>query len=200
MPSALVVRADSPWKTLKEFVDYARMNSGKVSYSTAGIGLSQHLAMERLGLEAGVKFTHAPYKGGMEAVTAILGGHVQALSQPPEWKPYVDNGTLRLLAVYSEQRLAQYPDVATLKEQGYSFSMSAFIALVGPKGVPEDRVKKLADAFKSALDDPDFKKVADTYYMLPVLNDPEEFGKSLKMIDADMKDLLEKVGLSSGKK
>lgn len=195
MPSALVVRSDSPWKTLKDFVEHAKQNPKKVSYSTAGVGLSQHLAMEKLALEAGIDVVHAPYKGGMEAVTALLGGHVQALSQPPEWKPYVDNGTLRVLAVYGDKRMPQYPNIPTLKEQGYNFSMSAFISVVGPKGVPPERAKILADAFRKALDDPDFKTVLDTYFMSAVLNDSETFAKNLIAIDADMKTLVEKAGL-----
>lgn len=194
MPAALVVRSDSPWTTLDEFVEHARENPGRVTYSSAGVGLSQHLAMERLALETGVTFVHAPYGGGMEAVTALVGGHVQATSQSPEWKPYVDDGTLRMLAVYGEERMAEYPEVMTLREQGYDFSMSAIIALVGPSGMSSDRVQILVDAFRGALDDPEFLAAAEAYYMIPSLMPSEEFSEKLHNLDEDMKALIEGIG------
>ena len=115
----LVVKADSPWKTLDEFLDYAKKNPGKVTYSTAGTGSAQYLAMEYLAQVKGIKWTHIPYKGGIAAVTALLGGHVTACAQAVEWKPYVQSGQLRLLAVLGGQRIPTFPNVKTLKELGY---------------------------------------------------------------------------------
>ena len=106
----LVVKADSPWKTLPEFIDYAKKNPGKVTYSTAGTGSAQYLAMEYLAKKEGIKWTHIPYKGGINAVTAVLGGHVTACAQAIEWKPYVESGQLRLLAVLGAERIPAFPN------------------------------------------------------------------------------------------
>src|SRR4030042_6631171 len=79
----LVVRSDSPWNTFKEFIDYAKTNPGKIRYSTAGPGTPQHLVMERLALKEKIKWTHIPFEGGTPAISALLGGHVEASSQTP---------------------------------------------------------------------------------------------------------------------
>lgn len=110
----LVVKSDSPWKTFKDFIDYCKANPGKIRYSTAGPGTPQHLVMERLALKEKIKWTHVPFEGGPQAITALLGGHVEASSQTTEWKKHVEAGTLRLLAVYGEKRMVDFPDCGDL--------------------------------------------------------------------------------------
>ena len=88
----LVVRSDSSWKSFKEFIDYAKVNPGKIRYSTAGPGTPQHLVMERLALEQKIKWTHIPFEGEPQALSALLGGHVEASSQAPGWKKFVEAG------------------------------------------------------------------------------------------------------------
>jgi len=193
--AGLVVRSDSPWKTMKDFVAFAKANPGKVRYSTAGPGMSQHLVMERLGHEENIKWVHIPYGGGVEAVTALLGGHVDACSQVTEWKPYVDAGRLRLLAVYGESRMPHYPEVPTLKDLGYRISLAPFISLTAPKGLPMERAKILANAFKKGMDDPEFNQVRDQFFMASDYKDPEEFAKYLEGLDGEIKTLLRQAGL-----
>jgi tripartite-type tricarboxylate transporter receptor subunit TctC len=135
----LVVQSESPWNTFNEFIEYARNNPGKVRYSTAGPGSPQHLVMERLALKEKVKWTHIPFQGGGPAVTALLGGHVEATSQTTEWKAHVESGRLRLLAVYGEKRMIDFPNVPTLLELGYGISAASLISIAGPKGFPPDR-------------------------------------------------------------
>ena len=85
----LVVQTESPWKTFKDFIDYAKANPGKIRYSTAGPGTPQHLVMERLALKEKIKWTHIPFEGGGPAIAALMGGHVEASSQTTEWKKQV---------------------------------------------------------------------------------------------------------------
>lgn len=133
----LVIRADSPYKSLKDLVAYAGANPNKVKYSTAGAGTPQHLVMLLLGDLLNLKWTHVPFGSGNEAVAALLGGHVDCVSQSAEWKPHVVSGRLRLLVTYGDKRVESFLDVPTLVELGYDIIAPAISSLVGPKGIPE---------------------------------------------------------------
>jgi tripartite-type tricarboxylate transporter receptor subunit TctC len=154
--SGIVVKGDSPWKTLKEFVEYTRKNPGKVSYSTLGVGSPHHLAMEYIAKQEGIQWTHVPFPGSGPALTAILGGHVTAESGDSTWMPHVQQGTLRLLATHTESRMKTFPNVPTLRELGYDFINETVYMLAAPKGTPTTIVEKLDNAFRKAMDDPDF--------------------------------------------
>lgn len=156
---ALAVRANSPWKTFEDLIAYAKANPGKIRYSTSGVGLGQHLAMEYIALKEGIKWTHIPFQGSPQAVAACLGGHVEALSQTPEWKEQVDAGALRLLICWNEKRMPFYPNVPTAKEKGYDFATEAKIAIWAPAKTPKEVVAKLAKAFREAAETEDVKKV-----------------------------------------
>ena len=108
----MVVRSDSPWKTIQEFVKYAKENPNKVTYGTPGVGTNPHLAMEELSILTGIQLVHMPFKGGAEANTALLGGHIDAISDSTSWGPMVDAGKFRLLVTYSPAADAQVPDGA----------------------------------------------------------------------------------------
>jgi tripartite-type tricarboxylate transporter receptor subunit TctC len=123
MAFGLAVKADAPWRTWNEFIAYAKANPGKIRYSTSGVGGAQHLVMERLALKEKIKWTLIPYESGEEAVTALLGNHVEASSQTTTWKKYVDAGRFRLLVFYGEKRMTNYPDVPTLLELGYDITV-----------------------------------------------------------------------------
>ncbi|HSR13105.1 MAG TPA: tripartite tricarboxylate transporter substrate binding protein [Thermodesulfobacteriota bacterium] len=143
----LVVRSDSPWKTLKEFIEYAKANPGKVRYSTAGLGTPMHLVMERLAAMEKIKWTHIPFQGGPQGIAALLGDHVEAYTGPTDWKPQVLAGRLRGLALYAEKRAAGLPQMPTLIEQGYDIVAPGAISLVGPKGIPPEILETLHQAF-----------------------------------------------------
>jgi len=136
----IAVRADSPWKTLPEFVDYAKKNPAKVSFGSPGVGTGGHLAMEELAYLAGIKILHVPYKGGAETNTALLGGHVDIISDSSGWAPLVDSGKFRLLATYTEQRSERFK-VPTVKELGYNMVMPSPVDLFGPKNLPQPIVQ-----------------------------------------------------------
>jgi len=178
----LVVRTETPWKTFKELVDYAKANPGKIKYSTSGAGSFHHLVMEAFSRQEGVKWVHIPYKSGHEATTAILGGHVEVEACSSEWKPYVDSGKLRLLATYNPMRLPKYPNVPTWVELGYPIAASSLIGVVGPKGLSRPVVDKLHGAYRQAMEDPTFKKTMDSFDMPIVYRDPEGLMKDMKEI------------------
>ena len=100
----IVVKKDAPWNTLKELLDYAKANPGKVTYATPGVGVMQHVTMEKLARKEGIKWIHVPQKGGIEVITATMGGHVMVGAETSGWAPQVESGDLRLLAVWTEQR------------------------------------------------------------------------------------------------
>jgi len=191
----LVVRPDSPWKTFKEFVEYAKGHPGKIRYSTAGVGTSQHLVMERLAIKENIKWTHIPFQGGGPAIANLLGGHVEASSQTTEWKSHVEAGRLRLLAVYGEKRMTDFPEVPTLLDLGYDMTAPSIICIVGPKGLSPQIVETLHSAFKKAIEDPDFIMVSRQVDQPPVYRGPQELGKHLVKMNEEVGGLIKKLGL-----
>jgi len=192
----LVVQSDSPWKTLDEFLDYAQKNPGKVTYSTAGTGSAQYLAMEYLAQAKGIKWTHIPYKGGINAVTALLGGHVTACAQAVEWKPYVEAGQLRLLAVLGGQRIPTFPEVKTLKELGYDYEVVSGPGIAGPAGLSPEVVDYLTKAFTTASHDQEFLALLNKLDMLPFLLDKAQFEDYVHKSIPIKRKLVESLGLS----
>src|SRR3954469_12156847 len=119
-PTVLVVRTDGPYKTIKDFVDAAKANPGKINYSSSGVYGTLHVAMEIFANAAGIQLFHVPYQGGGPAVTALLGGQVQALAQGPAAAiGQIRGGKFRALAGWGSQRLKLLPDLPTFKELGY---------------------------------------------------------------------------------
>lgn len=177
-PSMFLVRSDAPWKSLKEFLDYAKKNPNMITVGNSGAGGGVHLVALAFERAAGVRFNHIPFSGGGPSVTALLGGHVNAVSvSPPEGISHVQAGKLKILALFSETRLEMFPDVPTVKEQGIDFAMGMWRGLIAPKGTPPDVIKKLHDAFKQGMDDPVFLKNAkDMAVNLHYLG-PDAFGK-----------------------
>lgn len=177
--SALLVKGDSPWKTFKDFMDYAKKNPGKIKYSSAGVGSGMHIAMEVIAHKDGVKWVHVPHKGSNPARVALLGGHVDANSSGVDWPPFVQSGELRVLATHGEKRSPHFPDVPCLKELGYDFVSETVHTVIGPAGLSQDIVKKLEAAFKKGTESPEFKKVVTQLYLTPRYMDSKQFGQHL---------------------
>jgi tripartite-type tricarboxylate transporter receptor subunit TctC len=174
----ILVRPDSPHKTLKDLLAHIKANPGKVSYMASGLGTSGHIAMEELAVKAGnLKLSHVPSKGDQESSAALLGGHVDFISTSSGFIPLVEAGQLKLLAVYSSKRAKKFPDVPTVNELGYGVIQEAPIAVFGPKGLPADVVKILHDAFKKAMDDPAFVGAMDKFQMPILYMSPTELEK-----------------------
>ena len=156
----VVVRADAPYKTLAELLDYARAHPGEVSYATPGTGTSPHLLMEEVAGKAGVKLLHVPFKGYAEGAQALLGGHVIAHSDSTGWGRFVDAGQMRLLVTFGEKRTKW--NAPTAKELGYDIVSYSPYGIVGPKGMDAAVVRTLHDAFRKTLDDPEHLKTLVT--------------------------------------
>ena len=156
-PTVLVVRTESPWKTLQEFLADARAHPGKISYGSSGNYGTMHMPMEMLGASAGVKLLHVPYTGAGPAVVALLGGNVDAIASGPSTViQHVKAGKLRVLASWGEQRLGSLPDVPTLTESGIPVVFFQWAALFSPAGTPEAVVVRLREAAKATATDARF--------------------------------------------
>jgi tripartite-type tricarboxylate transporter receptor subunit TctC len=177
-PAMLQVRAEAPWKTLTEFIDYARKNPGAITVGNSGAGGGVHLIAAAFEHTAGIKFNHIPFAGGGPSVTALLGGHVNAVSvSPPEGIPHVKAGKLRIIALFSEKRMADFPDVPTVREQGIDFTMGQWRGLGAPKGTPPEIIKILHDAFRKGMEDAAFIKSAESMSVALSYIGPADFGK-----------------------
>ena len=159
----LVVRAESPWKTAREFIEDAKRRPGEISFSSSGVYGTLHMAVELLAHAAGIKLRHVPYAGAGPALTAILGGHVDALaSGPAVVLPHVRAGKLRPLAGWGDQRVAALPEVPTFKELGYpDAEFYIWAGVFAPRGTPEPVLARLRDGLRTAVADPDFKAAMD---------------------------------------
>jgi len=156
-PTVLVVRAESPWKTLDEFVADARKRSAAITYGSSGNYGTMHMPMEMLAANAGIKLLHVPYTGAGPAVVGLLAGNVDALASGPSTViQHVKAGKLRVLAAWGDKRLASLPDVPTLTESGYPVVFFQWSALFAPAGTPEPIVARLRESARAAATDAKF--------------------------------------------
>ncbi len=157
-PTVLVVRAESPWRSVADLVADAKRRPGAITFSSSGVYGTLHMAMELFSHAAGIRLRHVPYAGGGPAVTALLGGHVDALASGPSVViPHLKAGTLRALACWGERRLPALPEVPTLKELGYDAEFYIWAGLFAPKATPPAVLRVLRDAVRQAAADPEFK-------------------------------------------
>ncbi|MBI3085796.1 MAG: tripartite tricarboxylate transporter substrate binding protein, partial [candidate division NC10 bacterium] len=200
-PTILVVRADRPWKSVKEFVEDAKKRPGEISYSSSGVYGTLHMAMEMLSHAAGIKLKHVPYGGAGPALTAILGGHVDTLaSGPAVILPHIKAGKLRPLAGWGSKRVAALPDLPTFKELGYDIEFYIWAGVFAPTGTPDPILKKLRDTVRQAVQEPDFKS-AMTKLETPVAYlDAPEFQKFWDKDAKMLADAIKRVGRIEEKK
>ena len=163
----VTTKADNAFKTWADVIKFAKENPGKVTYATPGTGTTLHIAMEQVAAKEGVKFTQVPFKGGAETNAAVLGGHTMLQADSTSWKPLVEAGQIRLLNIWTAERSKVWPDAPTLKELGYPFVFDSPFGVAGPKGMDPTIVKKLADVFKAAMEDPAAVEVLKRYDMFP---------------------------------
>ena len=156
-PTVLAVRADSPWKTLQDFVVDARKRPGGITYGSSGNYGTMHVPMEMFASSAGVKLLHVPYTGAGPAVIALLGGNIDAVASGPSTViQHVKAGKVRVLASWGDRRLASLPDVPTLTESGYDAVFFQWSGLFAPAGTPEAIIVRLREAARAAAIDPRF--------------------------------------------
>lgn len=157
-PTVLAVRADSPYKSVKDLVEAAKKAPGSIPYGSSGNYGTMHVPMEMFNGAANVKMLHVPFTGAGPAVVALLGGQVEALSTgPSSVMGHIKGGKVRVLATWGESRHPALPDVPTLKELGYDAQFSQWTGLFVPAGTPEPIIAKLREAAKFAVEDPTFQ-------------------------------------------
>ena len=193
----LVVPADSPIKSIKDLVEYAKANPGKFSYGSTGTGTSPHLAVEEFAQRAGITLNHVPFKGNADNMQAILGGHTMAASDATGWAPHVNAGKLRLLATYGSKRTKRWPDVPTLDELGYKTVSDSPFGVCGPKGMDPAVVRTLHDAFKKPLDDPAVLATFDKFDQSVIYMNTEDYTKFARETYAAEKATIERLGMSA---
>ena len=152
----VVVKSDSPFKTVNDLIAYAKANPGRLSYGAYLRGTTQNLVMEELGLKAGVRFLHVSGSFA-ESTKALIDGRIMAISDSTVWGPQVDAGTFRLLVTFGEQRSRW--NAPTARELGFDIVSYSPFGIVGPKGMDPKVTKLLHDAFNRALDDPEYDKL-----------------------------------------
>ncbi len=192
-----VVRADSPYKSFNDYIDAARKQPGKIDYGSTGVGTSPHLLIEELSGAAKVQLNHVPFKGNADLMQALLGGHVSAASDATGWDRFVDNGQMRLLLTFGEQRTQRWPNVPTARDAGYDIVSSSPYGLVGPKGMDSAVVKTLHDAFRKAMDDPKHLEVLQQLNQTTWYRSGEDYAKWARETFAKEKVLIEKLGLAA---
>ncbi len=153
---AIVVKADSPYKTLKDMIEAHKKSGTPISFASQ-VSASR-LMCEAISAKSGVKFKIIPVKGGAVGIQEVLGGHIDTTWSGSGWTQQVRAGKMRALATMSAERMKDYPDIPTLIELGYGFTFTDTFMLSAPKGVPADIVAKLTAAMEKAIMDPDVQK------------------------------------------
>jgi tripartite-type tricarboxylate transporter receptor subunit TctC len=181
-PLALVVHPGVPAHSLKDFIDMARREPGKVNFGTGGSGSIAHLTMELLMLQTGTRMLHVPYRGGTPAITDLVAGQLQMVVEGvPLVSPLVRAGKLRALAVTSSKRSQVLPDVPTAAESGFpDFVVTAWYGIVVPEGTPDAVVQRLNAAANQALADPDLRAKLAQQGSDAAGGAPADFGKFLE--------------------
>ena len=193
----IVVKADSPIKSVRDLVNFAKANPEKFTYGSTGYGTTPHLAVEEFASKAGIKLTHVPFKGNADNMQAVLGGHVMAASDATGWGPHVEAGTLRLLASYGSKRTKRWPNVPTLTELGYDTVSDSPFGIGAPSGMDPALTLRLHDAFKKTLEDPAVLATFEKYDQSVIYMNTADYTKFARDNFAKEKAVIERLGLSA---
>ncbi|EPY4091313.1 Bug family tripartite tricarboxylate transporter substrate binding protein [Enterobacter hormaechei] len=195
-PSAVTVKIDAPWNTLEEFLAWAKENPAQVRVGNSGTGAIWHLAAASLEDKTGVTFNHIPFDGATPAVTALLGGHIEAVTvSTAEVLNQVEDGKLKTLAVMSDQRDSNMPDVPTLQEKNIDLSIGAWRGLVISNKTPQNVIDFLTTAIADTANEPSFKEALSNMRLNYIWLDRAEFQALLEEQQRDFSATIEKLGL-----
>ena len=177
VPNVMEVHPSVPVKTVAEFIEYAKQNPGKINMASSGSGTSIHLSGELFKAMTGVNMVHVPYRGSAPALTDLLGGQVQVMfDNMPSSVGHIKAGSLRPLAVTTETRNEQLPDVPTVGETVPGYEASAWFGIGVPKGTPREIIDKLNKAVQEAFEDPKVKARLSELGGTTLRGTPEDFG------------------------
>ena len=175
-PMLLAVRANSPYRSLKDIVEDAKKRPGAISYASSGVYGVYHVATEMFTHEAGIKLHHVPYKGGAPALLALLSGEVDiGLVTRSVGLKHLQAGTLRPIAAWGSERWEQFPDVPTVKELGFNVDYNLWSGLFAPAGLPQPIMKTVRDAVRNAIEDPQFRTAMDKLHAKLAYLDAPQF-------------------------
>lgn len=196
VPLVLVVPANSPIKSVKDLVEYAKANPGKVNFGSAGSASAQHLAGESFKIAAGIQMQHIPYKGSAPALTDLAGGQLQLMfDSMPSATPMINSGKLRAIAVTTTVRAKARPDLPTIAESGFpGFDISTWYAYWAPKGTPVDIIEKLAASAAQALKNPEVIAKYEAMGAEPVGSTPAQFAAYVESEAKKWNDIVKKSG------
>jgi len=199
VPIALVVNANSPYKTVAELIAAAKAKPGTLNYASSGAGGPQHMSAEMFMLLTGTKMVHVPYKGNAPAITDLLGGQVDMLFSPINSAlPHIKAGKLRALAVASEKRVASLPDVPTLSEAGVSgYRSEIWIGLFAPAKTPRDIVDKIAAEVGRMQAQADVKEQLNAQGIDPLATSPEQLAALIKADSARWSKVIKETGVKA---
>jgi tripartite-type tricarboxylate transporter receptor subunit TctC len=175
--NAVIVPANSPFKTLQDLIDYGRANPGKLSFSSAGNGTSQHMSGEMFKLMAKIFAVHIPYRGSAPAVQDVIGGQISmGFDTIVVVAPHIRAGTLRALAVTSAKRVKGFENIPTIAESGVpGFDVASWQAVHAPAGTPPEIVERIASEIAKAMEQPDVRARFDTLGLEPSGMPPAQF-------------------------
>jgi tripartite-type tricarboxylate transporter receptor subunit TctC len=194
-PTVLVVRADGPYRTLKDLVDAAKAKPATINYGSSGVYGTLHVAMEIFAEAAGIKLFHIPYQGGGPAVAALLGGQIDALASGPAAAiGQIKGGKMRALAVWGDKRLASMPDVPSMKELGYDATFYIWSGLFAPAATPPAVMSVLRDAVQRTVEDAEFKDAMAKVETPIAYLDAPEFKVFLDRDAARLRVAVERIG------
>lgn len=191
----LAVPSESPFKTVKDLVEYNKKDPGAINYGSAGRYSGNHVTMALLEQQAGTKFTHIPYKGDAEAANALLAQHSKSAVFGNTVLPYLTSGKLRALAIASPERTQAFANVPTFKEQGYDIVVPSPLGLGGPHGLAPEVIQKLQQAVQAALQDSNFKQTATNYGIRPEYRDANSYAALAQQMFAREKTIIATIGL-----
>ena len=194
-PTVLAVRADAPWKTVKDFVEDARRRPGAINYGSSGNYGTMHVPMEILAQDAGIKLTHVPFTGAGPAVVALLGGQIEAVSSGPATVlQHVKAGKLRVLGHWGQAPLASLPDVPSLKDSGYNAEYAQWSGLFIPAATPEPVAQRLRAAARVAAQDAKVREVIGNAGSPVVYLDSPEFERYVQADARRMAEVVKRIG------
>ncbi len=194
-PTVLAVRADAPWKTLKDFVDDAKKRPGALNYGTSGNYGTMHVPMEILSQTANIKMTQVPFTGAGPAVVALLGGQIDAVSSGPATVlQHIKAGKLRVLAHWGQGKLASMPEVPSIKDSGLNVEYAQWSGLFIPQATPEPIAQRLRAAAKAAAQDAKVVEIIKNAGSPILYQDMAEFEKYVQADALRMAEVVKRIG------